>query len=65
MLEHHGDTPAEVLLAEILGLSKLNWNTADFSCDEPMTLAFADRVGEILAELLTDVQPHADYRFYM
>jgi hypothetical protein len=65
MLEHHGDTPAEVLLTETLGLSKLNWNTTDFSCDEPMTLAFADRVGEILAELPSDVQPQADYRFYM
>jgi hypothetical protein len=65
LLEHHGDTPAEAILAETLGLSKLNWNTTDFSCDEPMTLAFADRVGEILAELPADVQPQPDYRYYM
>jgi hypothetical protein len=65
VLEHHGVTAPDEVLAEILGLTKLNWNTADFSCEEPMTLAFARRVGEILAELPPGVIPQTDYRFYM
>jgi hypothetical protein len=44
-------------MREILAVTKLNWNSADFSCDEPITLAFSRRVGEILAELKPSVNP--------
>jgi hypothetical protein len=53
------------LLREMLALSKMNWNTADFSCEEPITLAFARKVGPILAEIPRDIQPQPEYRFYM
>ncbi len=43
----------------------MNWNTADFACGEPITTAFANRVGQIMAEIPEDVKPRAEYRFYM
>lgn len=51
IVEHHGHSPWNVVLEEILALTKLNWNTAAFARGEPITLAFSRRVGQILAEL--------------
>lgn len=65
ILEHFGTSPPDLVLRETLALTKMNWNTADFSCEEPITLAFARRVGEILAELPEHIPPHTEYRFYM
>jgi hypothetical protein len=65
ILEHHGDSPWNIVLNEILSLTKLNWNTADFACRYPITLAFSDRVGEILAELPENFPFRKEYRFYM
>ena len=65
VVEHIGDSPWSDVLREILGLTKLNWNTADFACSEPITLAFARRVGGILRELGPERNPRSEYRFYM
>lgn len=65
VLEHFGDSPWNVVLQETLALTKMNWNTADFACSEPITLAFSHRVGEILAELPPSISPRHEYRFYM
>jgi hypothetical protein len=65
IVEHHGDSPWNVVLSEILALTKMNWNTASFACSEPITLAFARRVGQILAELPPNLDPRPEYRFYM
>lgn len=65
MVEHHGDTPAEELLHEIMALTKMNWNSADFASEEPMTLAFARKVGEILGEMPAGMVPQSEYRYYM
>ena len=51
--------------AEILSLSKMNWNTADGLGRLPITLAFARRVGTIMTELSEDIEPNPSYRFYM
>ena len=65
VLEHYGDSPWDVVLREILSLTKMNWNTADFACREPITTAFSRKVGEILAEVPPDVKIRPEYRFYM
>lgn len=65
VLEHYGDTPWNAILQEILGLTKMNWNTAAFSMGMPVTIAFSKRVGEILAELPEDMPLRPEYRFYM
>lgn len=65
ILEVFGTSPPDIVMREILALTKLNWNSADFSCDDPITLAFSRRVGEILAELRPSVNPQKEYKFYM
>lgn len=65
ILEHFGDTPWLDILREILSLTKLNWNTTNFACSEPITLAFARKVGEILAELGDNMHMKNEYRYYM
>jgi len=66
----HGDaTIAEIREAAIdaLGLGRLNWNTSDLRSSQPVTLAFARRVGGIMAEYgqLTEDEPDTSYRYYM
>lgn len=65
ILEHFGESPAGVILTEILALSKMNWNSADFSLAKPITLVFSKRVGEVMATLPDDVLPRHQYLFYM
>lgn len=65
VLEHHGDSPWNVILEEIMGLTKMNWNTADFACSLPVTIAFSRKVGQILAELPANLPLRPEYRFYM
>jgi len=65
VLEHLGDSPWDLVLREILALTKMNWNTADFACSDPITIAFSRRVGQILAELPANARVQPEYRFYM
>ncbi|WP_438863283.1 hypothetical protein [Neptunicella sp.] len=43
-----GDADIRQVLKDILGLTKVNFNRCDFADGEPVTLRFADQVGEIL-----------------
>jgi len=65
ILEHVGDSPWDTVLREVLALTKMNWNTADFSCSQPITIAFSRRVGQVLAELAPQARIRPEYRFYM
>jgi len=60
-----GADDVEARSREILALTKMNWNTADGIGRFPITLAFARRVGMIMAELDEDALPNPSYRFYM
>jgi len=62
---HEGDSPREDIGKEILGLTKLNWNTTSFSTFMPITIRFADEVGKILSELSEDSELQDHYRFFM
>jgi hypothetical protein len=61
----HGSAPVTEVLREIFALTRMNWNSGDFASAEPITLAFARRIGLILSELPPDVQPERSFRFYM
>jgi hypothetical protein len=65
ILEHYSDSPWNVVLQDIQAMTKMNWNTADFACSEPITIAFSQRVGQILAELPSHLPLRNEYRFYM
>lgn len=64
LLENWGSIPFREAAEDILRLTKLNWNTAAFNCRDPITLAFARRVGEIL-KMARGKEPALYYRYYM
>ncbi|MBS1841512.1 MAG: hypothetical protein JSS69_15065 [Acidobacteria bacterium] len=64
ILENWGSVSFREAAEDILRLTKLNWNTAAFNCRDPITMAFARRVGEIL-KMAKGNDPALYYRFYM
>lgn len=65
ILEHHGDSEVMQLCAEMMSLTKMNVNNADFSDGTPITLAFAQKVSEILKQVGPDMPVRSEYAFYM
>jgi hypothetical protein len=57
--------PRELLVAEILALTKMNWNNTQMDGLEPITLHAARRVGKVLRYLKAGQEPEPTYRFYM
>lgn len=51
--------------AELLGLSKMNWNATQLDGKLPITVRTADRIGSILKYLGEDEQPAPLYAFYI
>jgi hypothetical protein len=62
-----GVAPLEVVLADVMALTKLNYNSADYSATLPVTLGFADAVGEILMAAPDDGSPipPLPFRYYI
>jgi hypothetical protein len=62
-----GDSSIKTTCAEIIALTKLNWNTADFCCGVPITIGFARNVGEVFKEFddSSAYDPSRFFRFYM
>lgn len=61
-----GDTNIEIVLNDILGLTKLNYNACVFADGVPVTLKFADAVGEILTAGPTDEElPPLPFCYYI
>ena len=65
LIRHKGDSEINLICSEILGLTKLNWNTTAFSTQLPITISFAQKVGKVLTELPKDSMLQDHYRFYM
>lgn len=59
-----GETDLLQRAREVLALSKMNWNSSDGVSRLPVTLLFARRVGEIMAELGDNVAPNPSFRFH-
>jgi len=64
VFDHHGDTELPRLLAEILTLTKMNWNMAGFAGLLPITVRFARVVGEIMTEIPGERNPLPQFKFY-
>ena len=62
--ENWGSLTFREVAADLLRLTKLNWNTAAFCCVDPISIAFSRRVGDILKIANTD-NPARHYRQYM
>ncbi|MBI1863134.1 hypothetical protein HYS00_03370 [Candidatus Microgenomates bacterium] len=65
IVEYIGDSPIRLVCEEILALTKMNWNSAEYAGGMPITLRFARRVGEIMSEIPENETPQPSYRFYM
>lgn len=65
ILESHGDSGPRELATELLALTKMNVNNAAFSDGVPITLAFSNRVGDILKEVSPEMTIRSEYSFYM
>jgi hypothetical protein len=57
----------ERVAKDILGLARMDWNTASMSGGQPVTLAFSRKIGGIMAEYGEDdsVSPLSSFRYYM
>lgn len=65
IVEHYGSSAMKKLCEEILALTKMDWNSAVYAGKDPITTAFSEDVGKILAEMPPGAQPKPTYRFYM
>jgi hypothetical protein len=63
--DHIGqDTPRQILLREVLALTKMNWNSAQFGGLLPITLRFSRLVGDIMREIPPDRDPLPQFKYY-
>jgi hypothetical protein len=61
-----GNANIEQVMADVLGLTKLNYNACIYGDGVPVTLRFADTVGEILtAAPRTEDLPPLPFRYYI
>ncbi|MGB2828410.1 MAG: hypothetical protein WBC50_09500 [Dehalococcoidales bacterium] len=60
------DTSMNLVSRDILGLSKLDWNSSAFYTRLPVTIGVSRKVGAIMAELINfGGTPPQSYKFYM
>ncbi len=62
---HVGRTPLSILGKEILGLSKMNWNTFDLYTQLPTTIESSNQIARIGSLLDRIGQKSYDYRLFM
>lgn len=61
-----GNTDIRTVLKDVLALTKLNYNACVYGDGEPVTLRFADAIGEILtAAPLGEKTPPLSFKFYI
>jgi hypothetical protein len=63
---NRGEGDLKTVMADVLALTKVNYNACDYASGLPVTLKFADRVGEILTASPRGLQaPPLPFRFYI
>jgi hypothetical protein len=63
---NRGTCDLKTVMGDVLALTKLNYNSCDYASGLPVTLKFADRVGEILTASPRGMQaPPLPFRFYI
>jgi len=60
-----GDADIELVLSDLMALTKLNFNSAGFADGLPVTLRFADLVGEILTAGADEPTAPLAFKFYI
>jgi len=63
---HWGDCDLDQVLADVMGLTKINFNTCLFNDGRPVTIRFADAVGDVLvAAPEAGHSPKLQFKFYI
>lgn len=61
----HGEAELQQVASDILGLTKLNYNTCKLGDAQPVTVGFSDAVGEILISNPTVTERRPNFKFYI
>lgn len=61
------DTSIESICRDMMGLTKLDWNSSTFCTRMPVTIGVSRKVGEVMTEMISAgiKEPPSSYRFYM
>ncbi len=60
------DSSERLMCKDILSLTRLNWNNADFCDQMPITISASRRIGNILSEARArDLEISSEYKYYM
>lgn len=65
LTDHVGDSSVKNILSELMVLTKMNWNSANFGGLLPITLRFSRLVGDIMKEIPRSVDPLPQFKYYM
>jgi len=63
--KNYGELTIEALAKQILGLTKMNWNTTALMNKEPITIGYAKKVVEVIKAGLRVERILKDFRFYI
>jgi hypothetical protein len=60
-----GDCDLDVVLKDVMGLTKINFNTCLFNDGVPVTIRFANAVGDVLVAAPMQDSPKLPFKFYI
>ena len=60
-----GEASIETVLADVLALTKVNFNTCLFNDRSPVTIRFADAIGDILISAPVETKARLPFKFYI
>jgi hypothetical protein len=60
-----GEAPIQTVMADVLALSKVNFNSCLFNDRFPVTLRFANAIGEILVAAPLQSEPMLPFKHYI
>ena len=60
-----GDASLATVMRDVLALTKINFNTCLFNDREPVTIRFADAIGDILVAAPLQREPMLPFKFYI
>ena len=60
-----GECSLDTVLSDVLGLTKINFNSCLFNERLPVTIRFADAVGDVLVSAPVDSEPKLPFKYYI
>ena len=60
-----GEAALETVLGDVMALTKINFNTCLFNDRKPVTIRFADAIGDILVSAPVQSEPRLPFKFYI